>query len=90
MKFPIIASTAAMIAAAAGGLIEEHSLDLKTVFSVGGIVLTATWWLSRRFARIEERLHQLEKIEHRIELVEKLITIMATSKKVEDSLKESA
>ena len=35
-------------------------IDVRTVCSVGGIVLTATWWLGRRFQNIEDRLKNAE------------------------------
>jgi hypothetical protein len=35
-------------------------IDIRTVCSVGGIVLTATWWLGRRFQNIEDRLKNAE------------------------------
>ncbi len=31
-------------------------VDLRTVLTVGGVVLPATWWLSRAFTRISDRL----------------------------------
>ena len=35
-------------------------IDIRTVVSVGGIVLTATWWLSKKFQNIEDRLKNAE------------------------------
>jgi hypothetical protein len=45
----------AMGATAAGNFLETHSVDLKTVAAVGGVVLPATWWLARKFTQIEDR-----------------------------------
>lgn len=49
-----------IIATAAGQLIEDHFLSLPTLFGVLGIVLPATWWLSRKFTRVDTRLKLLE------------------------------
>jgi len=46
--------------AATGGATTQVSadwlVDLRTVLTVGGVVLPATWWLSRAFTRISDRL----------------------------------
>lgn len=45
---------------AAGSLIEDHSVDIKTVAAVGTIVLGGTWSLSRRFTRLDDRISAVE------------------------------
>lgn len=46
--------------AATGGATPQVSadwlVDLRTVLTVGGVVLPATWWLSRAFTGIADRL----------------------------------
>lgn len=69
----IVASGIVMTATAGSSLVEDHAIDLKTVGAVGAIVLSGTWSLSKRFARIEEKLEGLKELQHRIEVVEKLI-----------------
>lgn len=58
---PVIATTVAVLGTAAGSLITESSIDLKTLGAVASVVLPATWYLSRRYTRIEDRLNELEK-----------------------------
>ena len=50
----------AMAGTAGGDLIQNHTMDLKTVCAVGMIVLGGTWSLSRRFTRLEDRLTNME------------------------------
>lgn len=42
-------------------------IDVRTVLSVGGIVLTATWWLGRKFQNIEDRLRAAETARHQMQ-----------------------
>lgn len=49
-----------MAATAGGALIEEHTVDIKTVCSVGAIVAVGAWRLSKRFQAIDDRLNQVE------------------------------
>ena len=51
----------AMAGAGAGELIQNHTMDLRTVCAVGAIVLTGTWTLSRRFTHLEDRLGDVER-----------------------------
>lgn len=62
MTGPTTATLIAMLATATGGLIEDHSIDIKTVSSVGGIVFAGVWAISRRFTRIEDRLDEHERL----------------------------
>lgn len=59
------AATIAMVVTLLGDLAApvisaNYLIDVRTVVSVGGIVLTATWWLGRRFQNIEDRLKNAE------------------------------
>jgi hypothetical protein len=54
----------AMAGAGAGELIQNHTMDLRTVCAVGAIVLTGTWTLSRRFTHLEDRIAGIEKDIH--------------------------
>lgn len=49
------------ITVAAGQLVEDHSVSLPTVGSVGLIVGTGVWWLSRQFAIEADDRKELHK-----------------------------
>ena len=51
----------AMAGTAGGDLIQNHTMDLKTVCAVGMIVLGGTWSLSRRFTHLEDRIEGMER-----------------------------
>ena len=51
----------AMAGTAGGDLIQNHTMDLKTVCAVGMIVLGGTWTLSRRFTHLEDRIDDVER-----------------------------
>lgn len=36
-------------------------VDLRTVCAVGGCVLAGTWWLAKKFQRIEDQLERAEE-----------------------------
>lgn len=57
---PIIATGVAVAGTAAGDLITNHSIDMQTLGAVAAVVLPATWYLSRRYTKIEDRLHEVE------------------------------
>ena len=50
-----------MFGTATGDLIQNHTMDLKTVCAVGMIVLGGTWTLSRRFTHLEDRIGDVER-----------------------------
>ena len=50
----------AAVGAATGGAVEDHSVSIGTVASVLGIVAPATWWLSRKFQAVDDRLRSVE------------------------------
>jgi hypothetical protein len=49
-------------------------VDIRTAVAVGGVVLPATWWLSRKFTTISDRLdagqQQFIRIEQRLQDME--------------------
>lgn len=54
----IIIPICAMIGAAAGGAIEDHTISIASVLAVGGVVLPGCWWLGKRFQSIEDRFKE--------------------------------
>lgn len=50
-----------MAGTAGGGLIENHTMDLKTVCAVGGVVLAGAWTVSKRFTQLEDRIADVEQ-----------------------------
>lgn len=65
-----------MAGTAAGGLIENHDMDLKTVCAVGAIVLSGTWTLSRRFQRMEDRVENMERMVSKLACVRNGTAVM--------------
>lgn len=59
-----------MVGAAAGNFLEDHNMSLPAVLSVAGIVLPATWWISRRLAKIDSKF---ELTESRMMVVEERV-----------------
>lgn len=55
-----------MVGTATGDLIQNHTMDLKTVCAVGVIVLGGTWTISRRFTHLEDRIDSVEKDIHEL------------------------
>ena len=53
-----------MVGTATGDLIQNHTMDLKTVCAVGVIVLGGTWTISKRFTHLEDRINDVEKDIH--------------------------
>jgi hypothetical protein len=60
-KSPVIATLFAVSGTAAGSLVTEHTIDLQTLGAVAAVVLPATWYLSNRYTKIEDRLDELEE-----------------------------
>jgi len=63
MSRMLLVTLLAMFGTAAGAAASAQTqvsadwlVDLRTVLTVGGVVLPATWWLSRAFTRISDRL----------------------------------
>lgn len=65
------------VAAAAGGLIEDHSVSIPTVCSVIGIVGTGAWWMAWKFKGITTRLDakkiKLEELGEKLQAVSEAI-----------------
>ncbi len=55
------ASILAMFGTASGELLTEHTLSLPTVVSVGVVVWTGAWYISRQFTKLEDRIDTVEK-----------------------------
>lgn len=54
------ASVLAMTGTAGGELLTEHTLSLPTVVSVGVVVWTGAWYVSRQFTHLEDRVTAIE------------------------------
>ena len=39
----------------------DWAVDLRTVGAVGALVVSGTWWLAKKFQRIEDRLDRAEE-----------------------------
>ena len=61
MTAPTTLTILCCLATAAGNALEDHSISLGTVAAVGGIVLPAAWWLSRKFTQIDDRAEGVAK-----------------------------
>jgi hypothetical protein len=63
---PIAAGTVAMLATAVGGAATQVSpdwtVDLRTVFAVGGIVIPGVWWLGAKFRGITDQLSSAQEV----------------------------
>lgn len=57
---PFAAALIGMAGTAGGGLLENHTMDIKTVCAVGSVVLAGAWTISRRFTRLEDRIADVE------------------------------
>lgn len=62
------------VTVAAGQLLEDHAVSLPTVGSVGLIVGTGVWWLSRQFAveaedrrKLHDDMSELKKVVYELD-----------------------
>lgn len=61
----LAAGAVAMVAATLGDAVTpvvhaDWLVDLRTVGTVGALVISGTWWLAKKFQRIEDRLDRAE------------------------------
>lgn len=56
MERSIAVTLLGLAGAASGQLIEDHTLSFPTLLGIAGIVIPATWWLSRKFTAIDDTM----------------------------------
>ena len=63
---PLAIGGTAMLATAVGGaatqVTPDWTVDLRTVFAVGGVVVPGVWWLGSKFRGITDQLLAAEQV----------------------------
>jgi len=82
-----------MLATAVGGaatqITPDWTVDLRTVFAVGGLVIPGVWWLGSKFTGITDQLVLAQEVFNKFEerfktLEEKLDKLPCVAPKKED------